>query len=54
MGYDEEDKSIWQHRAVRAGLINFRGKLTHEMNDAEIQVAFDYLSRQCGISYIWL
>ena len=54
MTYTEEDnRTLWQRRAVRSGMHYYKNKKVDELSDAEIIEAFAVLSRETGIYYVW-
>lgn len=43
----------WRRRADAVGFRVLNGRAVYEMSEEEIEAAFQILSRDYGISYIW-
>lgn len=50
---DNDNRTLWQRRADRVRFLVWQGRELQEMTDSEIKAAFDGLSREHSISYIW-
>lgn len=48
-----DTRTVWQRRAAQVGFTVWNNRRLSDMTDAEIEAAFQALSRECGISYIW-